>query len=53
VDIMVAGERITVGSVVGVGSPQSLGVIRAVNGVSKVLPAGSEIRLFPRTGIAR
>jgi len=28
-------------------------VIRAVNGVSKVLPAGSEIKLFPRTGIAR
>ena len=53
VDIMVAGERVTVGSVVGVGSPQSLGVIRAVNGVSKVLPAGSEIKLFPRTGIAR
>jgi len=55
VDIMVAGERITVGLVTGFSSPQTLSVNRAVNGVSKVLPAGSPIVLAPdyRTGIAR
>ncbi|HZN70557.1 MAG TPA: hypothetical protein VFC00_02570 [Micromonosporaceae bacterium] len=52
-DIMIAGERMTVQGVVGASSPQIVTVTRAVNGVSKVLPAGSEVKLFPRTGIAR
>lgn len=53
VDIMIAGERMTVQGVVGASSPQLVTVTRAVNGVSKVLPAGSPVTLFPRTGLAR
>lgn len=44
-DLAIAGERVTVTAVTGTTSPQSMTVARAVNGVSKALPAGADVRL--------
>jgi hypothetical protein len=45
-DINIAGERITVNSVTGSSSPQTLGVTRSVNGVVKPQTAGTDVRLW-------
>lgn len=45
-DAVVAGERVTVTAVSGATSPQTFTVTRAVNGVSKVLPVGADVRLY-------
>ncbi|MER6891981.1 hypothetical protein, partial [Streptomyces halstedii] len=45
VDVMIAGERVTVTSVSGASSPQTFTVIRSVNDVVKALPAGADVRL--------
>lgn len=41
-----AGERMTVTNVTGSSSPQTFTVTRAVNGVSRSWPPGTDIRLF-------
>jgi hypothetical protein len=45
-DAVVGGERVTVTAVSGATSPQTFTVTRAVNGVSKVLPVGADVRLY-------
>jgi hypothetical protein len=44
-DLTIAGERVTVTAVTGAATPQTLTVTRAVNGVSKTLPAGAAVAL--------
>lgn len=44
-DLAVAGEVVRVTGCTGTSSPQSLTVIRAINGVSKPLPAGASVAL--------
>jgi hypothetical protein len=41
-----SGERMTVTNITGASSPQTFTVTRAVNGVSRSWPAGTDIRLF-------
>lgn len=45
-DAVVAGERVTVTAASGATSPQTWTVTRAVNGVSKTLPVGGDVRLY-------
>lgn len=45
-DAVVAGERVTVTNISGASSPQTFTVTRSVNGVSKTLPVGSDVRLY-------
>jgi len=45
-DLAISGERVTVTAISGATSPQTFTVARAVNGVSKLLPAGSDVRLW-------
>jgi hypothetical protein len=45
-DAVIAGERVTVTAISGATSPQTLTVTRAVNGVSKVLQVGADVRLY-------
>lgn len=46
-DVVMDGERMTVGAISGSTSPQTFSsVTRAVNGVSKAHSAGADIRLF-------
>lgn len=46
-DVIVAGERITVEDITGTTSPQTFGpVVRSVNGVVKAHLAGDDVRLF-------
>jgi len=51
-DLIVSGEQVTVTAVTGAATPQTLTVTRAVNGVSKVLPAGSAVDLVPLSDLA-
>jgi hypothetical protein len=44
-DIRISGEQITVTAVSGSSSPQTLTVTRGVNGVTKPLPIGADVRL--------
>ena len=46
-DIMIAGERITLSGISGATSPQTFTAsARAVNGVEKAHTAGSEVHIF-------
>ncbi|MFE7559672.1 hypothetical protein [Kitasatospora sp. NPDC057500] len=45
-DLAIAGERVTVTAMAGTTSPQTATVTRSVNGVSKPLPAGADVRLW-------
>ena len=46
-DVMMDGERMTVGTITGTSSPQTFAAVtRAVNGVSKAHSAGADVRLF-------
>lgn len=45
-DVMVAGERMTVTAVTGTSSPQTFTVTRSVNGVVKVHLAGETVQVF-------
>jgi hypothetical protein len=45
-DAVVGGERVTVTAISGATSPQTFTVTRAVNGVSRVLPVGTDVRLY-------
>lgn len=46
-DVIMEGERMTVGAITGTTSPQTFSsVTRAVNGVSRAHSAGADIRLF-------
>jgi hypothetical protein len=45
-DVAASGMRLTVTAASGAGSPQSLTVTPAVNGVQKSLPAGADVRLW-------
>lgn len=46
-DIVVGGERITVGAISGAGSPQTFSSLtRGVNGITKFQAAGSDVRLY-------
>jgi len=46
-DIVIGGERITVGSITGTSSPQTFSSLtRSVNGVVKAQTAGADIRLW-------
>jgi hypothetical protein len=51
-DAVIAGERVTVTSVSGASSPQTWVVTRSVNGVSKVLPVGADVRLYQSAVLA-
>lgn len=51
-DLLISGEQVTVTAVTGAASPQTLTVTRAVNGVSKTLPAGSAVGLVPLSDLA-
>lgn len=44
-DVLIAGERVTVTAVSGSSSPQVFTVVRGVNGISKTLPAGSDVQV--------
>lgn len=52
VDIDLAGEQVRVTAIVGAASPQTLTVQRSINGVRKVIPAGTPIVLWQGKGIA-
>jgi hypothetical protein len=45
IDISVFGERMTVTAVTGASSPQTFTVTRSVNGVSRPIGAGADVRL--------
>lgn len=45
-DIIMAGERMTVKNVTGASSPQSVTVVRSVNGIVKAQVAGASFGLF-------
>jgi len=45
IDIVISGEVVRVTAISGATSPQTFTVTRAINGVSKTLPAGSPVHL--------
>jgi hypothetical protein len=45
-DILLAGERCTVTAISGTSNPQTMTVVRAVNGVSKAQLSGESVTLF-------
>lgn len=51
-DLLIGGERVTVTAVAGESSPQTFTVVRAVNGISKPHPAGTEVTLADPVVIA-
>ncbi|MFE2106632.1 hypothetical protein ACFXAF_12305 [Kitasatospora sp. NPDC059463] len=45
-DLIIAGERITVTAMTGTTSPQTATVTRHVNGIVKALPTGADVRVW-------
>lgn len=52
VDVDIAGVRIRATAVSGASSPQTMTVVRGLDGWDKTLPAGSSVRLWQPAGIA-
>ncbi|KIQ67062.1 hypothetical protein TR51_06685 [Kitasatospora griseola] len=44
-DVVMGGEQVAVTNIVGATSPQTFTVTRSVNGVTKTLPVGADVRL--------
>lgn len=51
-DVMIAGERVTVTNITGASSPQTFTVTRSVNGVVKAQAAGAVVSLADKSYVA-